>query len=852
MPFLYEIFDNPFARKALLGVTVPASIDDNLRYGIRPYQEEAFKRYVYFDTEDFDGKPTKPVHLLYNMATGSGKTLIMAGLMLYLYEKGHRNFLFFVNSNNIIEKTKDNFLNNHASKYLFVDDLAVGGKAIKIKEVENFDEADTENINIKFTTIQQLHLDLSNTKENSITYEDFENRKVVLIADEAHHLSSGTKADGTLFGSWEGTVLKILQSSFENILLEFTATLDYEAQEIAQKYQDKVLYRYDLAQFRHDLYSKEINLVRSHYDEAERIIQALILNLYRQELATSRHINLKPVILFKAKKTIKESEQNKENFHKLIDDLSAQQIDELRKTSTVEIIAKAFAFFDVHGFSAEDIAVRIKSSFKRENCLSANNDAEAEQNQLRLNTLEDDNNPIRAIFAVQKLNEGWDVLNLFDIVRLYEGQNTGGKNTNTGGTTLSEAQLIGRGARYFPFKVQDGQDPYTRKFDSDITNDLKILEELYYHTKEDNRYISELKKALVDSGIYDDEDNLVTKKLALKEDFKKTEFYKTGKVVFNERVQKSYGNVKSFADFGVSKANYQHSLSSGAGAVSGVFTDSTEAISGTMDQEDIAVSDIPVHVVRFAISKNPFFHFDSLSRYFPNVGSLTNFITSDEYLAGLEITVKGSKARISAISHFDYLSMMQVLLAAIESEIKGNLTEYEGSGYFHKYMHEVFVDKEIRVNKDSERAAGQEAFVKDKSWYVFDSNHGTSEEKAFVEMFARRFDHLTPTFKDIFLVRNERALKIIDGAGRAFEPDFILFCKQKSGDELTYQVFIEPKGGHLIANDKWKEVFLKEIRDAKNTLKIDTDKYLITGVPFYNNASENDFKKTLEETLGVA
>ena len=30
-----------------------------------------------------------------------------------------------------------------------------------------------------------------------------------------------------------------------------------------------------------------------------------------------------------------------------------------------------------------------------------------------------------------------------------------------------------------------------------------MLEELYYHTKEDSRYISELKKALVDSGIYE-------------------------------------------------------------------------------------------------------------------------------------------------------------------------------------------------------------------------------------------------------------------------------------------------------------------------------------------------------------
>ena len=53
------------------------------------------------------------------MATGSGKTLVMAGLIIYLYEQGYRNFLFFVNSTNIIEKTRDNFFNTTSSKYLF-------------------------------------------------------------------------------------------------------------------------------------------------------------------------------------------------------------------------------------------------------------------------------------------------------------------------------------------------------------------------------------------------------------------------------------------------------------------------------------------------------------------------------------------------------------------------------------------------------------------------------------------------------------------------------------------------------------------------------------------------------------
>ena len=853
MSFLYETVKGYFGERTIKQTPVPNFITDNLKpgFGQRPYQIESFQRYILCHTEDFEGKPKKPFHLLYNMATGSGKTLVMAGLMLYLYEKGYRNFLFFVNSNNIIKKTKDNFLNPQASKYLFNDKIVIDGKEVYIKETDTFESADDKNINIKFTTIQQLHIDLNNTKENSVTYEDFKDKKMVLIADEAHHLSSATRNNGDLFGSWEGTVIEILKQNFDNILVEFTATLDYDNAEILKKYQDKVIFKYDLAQFRIDKYSKEINLVRSLYDEQERIIQALILNLYRQELATVNNINLKPVILFKAKKTIKESEQNKVNFHNLIDLLSAQTIEQIRNTATVSIIQKAFTFFDKKNISASEIAKRIKSNFRFENCISANNDEEAEKNQLLLNTLEDENNPIRAVFAVQKLNEGWDVLNLFDIVRLYEGQNTGGTNTTVGATTLAEAQLIGRGARYFPFALEEGQDKYTRKYDDDQANDLKILEELYYHTKEDSRYISELKKALVESGIYEDEDKLVTKQLTLKLDFKETEFYKTGKVVYNKKVEKSYNNVKSFADLGVSKRNFAFTLSSGSGRISSAFSKEEETTTEKTESKDIKVSAIPKHIIRFALAQNPYFYFDSLERIFPNVESLSNFIDSKDYLGGLEITFNASKTRLADISNHDFLLAIQGLLQSIEIEIKSNLTEFEGSDYIKEYVHKVFKDKEIKVYKDSERADGQEALVANEPWYVYNANYGTSEEKKFVELFQRRFEGLKEKFTNIYLIRNEREIKIIDKLGRAFEPDFVLFCKQKKGKELTYQVFIEPKGAHLIANDKWKEEFLKQIREEEKTIKIDTDNYVITGVPFYNYANENEFKKTLEDTLKI-
>ena len=117
MAFLYENFDTLEKFGAIRKTHFPC-IEDNLtkKFPLRDYQERAFSRFDYFFNTDFDGKQTKPWHLLFNMATGSGKTLVMAGLILYLYERGYRNFLFFVHSNNIIKKTKDNFLNELTSK----------------------------------------------------------------------------------------------------------------------------------------------------------------------------------------------------------------------------------------------------------------------------------------------------------------------------------------------------------------------------------------------------------------------------------------------------------------------------------------------------------------------------------------------------------------------------------------------------------------------------------------------------------------------------------------------------------------------------------------------------------------
>jgi len=849
--FLYEQLDS-FSEMGGLNKDIPDCIKNNLKpdYELRPYQIEAFSRFLHCLGNDFPSKEW-PLHFLFNMATGSGKTLIMAGLILCLYERGYRNFLFFVNSTNIIEKTKDNFLNPLSSKHLFNDQVYFGTKRVSVSNVGNFEGTNPEEINICFTTIQKLHSDLTEEKENSLTYEDFRDKKIVLISDESHHMNIKTKAQRELFESWENTVERIFYQNQDNLLLEFTATLDYFHRHIVDKYRKKVIYRYDLQQYRNDRYSKDVYIVQSDFDENDRILQALIVSQYKQEVAASNRINLKPVILFKAQRTIEQSKQNKANFHNTIEDLSAGDIERIRNISTIPLVQNAFHFFEQHGITNQQLTLRLKAEFSESRCLSVNEEVEKKGQQLRLNSLEDKDNPIRAIFAVQKLNEGWDVLNLFDIVRCYEARDS--KAGRPGKTTIAEAQLIGRGARYFPFTIAENSDRFRRKFDNDLTHELRVLEDLHYHSVNDSRYISELRTALIEEGILDDREKEY--ELKLKDSFKQTDFYASGLLFKNERYKNTYEYVKSFADFGIKKRNIAYGIASGKGTTGALLSDEN-ALEETknLTQRDIKVGEIPKHIVQNAIAKNPFFRFNTIKKYFPNTTSIDDFIQSDDYLGGLEITYKADSKTLSHIPNQHHLKALLVLLEQVESEIRKNITEFKGAKEFKpSSISQVFYDKVLKLDSQSERAQGDDTFVSDKEWYVFNANYGTSEEKAFVRMLDRQVDQLGNVYAKIYLIRNERHFKIFDTKGQAFEPDFVLFLQEKAGALLTYQLFVEPKGKYLKEHDQWKQELLKDITNQFSDNIIDfgeNKKYRLIGVPFYNNQDENIFKQSLYESLG--
>ena len=189
---LREDYD-AFSRHGIIPKEIPDYVRSNLnpKFELRGYQEEAIPRFIYYFTAD--PQRIKPTQLLFHMATGSGKTLLMAANILYLFQKGYRNFLFFVNSTNIIEKTRDNFLNKQSSKYLFNQKISFDGNETSINEVSNFEVCDPDGANIFFTTIQGLHSLMAAHRENALTFEDFRDMKIAIISDEAHHINAWTR-----------------------------------------------------------------------------------------------------------------------------------------------------------------------------------------------------------------------------------------------------------------------------------------------------------------------------------------------------------------------------------------------------------------------------------------------------------------------------------------------------------------------------------------------------------------------------------------------------------------------------------------------------------------------------------
>jgi len=345
--------------------------------------------------------------------------------------------------------------------------------------------------------------------------------------------------------------------------------------------------------------------------------------------------------------------------------------------------------------------------------------------------------------------------------------------------------------------------------------------------------------------------------LKLKENFKKSKFYRDGVIFVNQKIKNDYSNVNSFSDLGINEKDFKQEIHSYKGKI-------TEALKEekydnyyiAKESTTMKAKEMEPHLFRNALSKNEFFKFENLKKYFPKLKSVNEIIEKKEYLGDVKINFEGTEDDLYALSNKQKFIAILKILNEIEGKLKDNLVDFKGTKEFNsKRIKDIFIDKTLKIEEGSPKEKGQEAFLEDKDWYVFNANYGTDEEKACVEFMDRLIkEDFKNNYKEIYFIRNELHFVIYNfDDGQAFAPDFVLFMKGKNKKEIVYQIFIEPKGPHLIEKDKWKENFLIKIKeefDTNDLMKfIETKKYKVIGVPFFNKSDENKFKDELLEVL---
>ncbi|WP_001154212.1 DEAD/DEAH box helicase family protein [Helicobacter pylori] len=795
-------------------IELPTHITSHLKKELRDYQKKAIYNYL----ERRQSHPTQK-HFMFEMATGSGKTLVMAGLILECCKQGYQNFIFFVNSTSILEKTKLNFTDSTSSKYLFSENININDENTEIKSINNLNESHNNAINIYFSTIQGLFSLFTKAKENAITLEDLKDQKLVFLADEAHHLNTETKkklndSEASEKRNWESVVKLALEQNKDNLLLEFSATIPNE-KSVKEKYENLKVVIYTLKQFSEDKFCKNIYSLSYENKELEtRFLGACVSSLYKELLAQHHNIeNFKPCILFKSER-IEDSKANQERFNAFLENLSPLDLENFFHYSRNAFFKDAKNFFDERNYTPNLVAF-LQTKFKKSTQINTNNEKELEKGMLLLNSLEDRDNPKRVIFSVDKLNEGWDVLNLFDIVRL--------KNKASQKDTTKDAQLIGRGARYYPFSYNDFKPSriefYQRKFD--FSNPLSALERLDYHAVYDSEFIAKLKEELRELGLGFIEKEKTTIPLTPTKRFKC--YYASNtkdkkKNLFNKdytdsvKVKLQSLHVPLFAfDVREKKVDFKEENKG----------DTTYYIPHTLDK-------IPINYFLKALNlKN--LDFKTLKKAFKKHAFNNKVGFIEQYISHL-------KTNFHKNQKFDDNKTLLKLAVYIIENLKDTLLKEQD-----KYEVSALELKEFETHNKSLSASEWEKDIPFYEWLLFkDMRKLDSDlERKFLVFINDNKEVLDKKFKEWCVLRNDHfaELKVfcnIENSpyyAQGFEPDFILFAQTHSDEFLGFTCYMEAKGEHLEHSNAWKKEFLETLENA--TLKSHNKKLNLKGLPFF-------------------
>lgn len=406
----------------------------------------------------------------FEMATGSGKTMLMGASVYYMNKiHGTRNFLIVTpSSTEIYKKTIRNFQKG-TNETVWNDDVPFKFNIItgdNYKDAKDLFATDTD-ANIFIFNIDKFGTNATQTKKewegsiwkdkegNTISLLDFlAQNDLVIITDEAHHAQS-RKA-------------KSIISAFKPIaVLEFTATA-VETDSSATKKNQTIIYKYDIKRFLEEKFGKKVRVLalpgseqktkgkKTEISDIEKYkLQTFFLvHLLKKKAVTSdvKCRDLKPIGFVKVKNEISFSEKV-ESYIKndLANDTEILELilekAKAEDTETTNLILEMF----LEDYNSDIVILQdaIRASAINSILLHSKSD-----NLVKKQFDDIQKNAVEIVIFIDMLNEGIDMPNIYSMVVI---------NDTPSEFKTSVKQIVGRGVRL---------NKFTREYDDVEDNDL--------------------------------------------------------------------------------------------------------------------------------------------------------------------------------------------------------------------------------------------------------------------------------------------------------------------------------------------------------------------------------------------
>ncbi|MGD7003840.1 DEAD/DEAH box helicase [Corynebacterium halotolerans] len=363
--------------------SLPISLDQGMidqiakEFDLRAPNKEGLRQLIFHLTGEFD--PLEP--LVMNMATGAGKTYLMAAAVEYFRRQGMHNIMVVTPSLVVQDKTVQNF--QHGSRR-YVDGFQVAPDVVspqsydawRVKQATLFSEDETDPSMVFVFNVQQLVAPKKTDTSSTGTLEG-QRTKIRKFQEDAGSLYEYlTELDDLIVIADESHLYGSSAKAFNQALRDLTPAATIGLTASASK-GDTVIYRYPLYKAISDGYVKTPVLV---YRKSG----------YKGEQAEERQLRDALSLL-----------RNKETAYQayLADHPEAKKIAPALFVvgSNVEHATETATLLRGPGYCGDHQAV-----------LQVDNQHDDERTRKLLDDLDNPNSPVRVVVSVDKLKEGWD------------------------------------------------------------------------------------------------------------------------------------------------------------------------------------------------------------------------------------------------------------------------------------------------------------------------------------------------------------------------------------------------------------------------------------------------------------